>query len=110
MINNYARCWPEIKSRISIKKEHSKRILSSTNKLNLRVKLENFYICNIALHLDDWLTVPYSITLVELQLDAQNSCLFTYNTFINVLYVNKQEFCASSRSSTKVIALYGTKT
>ena len=23
------------------------------------------------------------ITLVDLQLDAQNSCLFTYNTFIN---------------------------
>jgi len=23
------------------------------------------------------------VTLVDLQLDAQNSCLFTYNTFIN---------------------------
>jgi hypothetical protein len=46
----------------------------------------------------------------DLQLDALNSCSFTYNTFIkvlfmfqavsrsliNVLYVNKQEFSASS--------------
>ena len=46
--------------------------------------------------------IHYGLTLVDLQLDAQNSCLFTYNTFIlililiNVLYVNKQEFCASS--------------
>jgi hypothetical protein len=36
-----------------MEKEHSKRILSSTNELNLRVKLENCYICNIALYLDD---------------------------------------------------------
>ena len=27
------------------------------------------------------------ITLVDLQLDAQNSCLFTYNTFIKILYM-----------------------
>ena len=58
-------------------------------------------------NLDDWLTVRRSITLVHLQLDAQNSCLFIYNTFIiriliNILYVNKQEFCASSWRSTKV--------
>ena len=32
---------------------------------------------------DDWLTMHRSITLVDLQLDAQNSYLFTYNTFIN---------------------------
>ena len=32
--------------------------------------------------LHDWLTVYCSITLVDLQLDAQNSYLFTYNTFI----------------------------
>ena len=53
--------------------------------------------------------IHYGLTLVDLQLDAQNSCLFTYNTFIlililiNVLYVNKQEFCVSSWRSTKVI-------
>jgi hypothetical protein len=31
-----------------------------------------------AIILDDWLTVHHSITLV----DAQNSCLFTYNTLL----------------------------
>jgi hypothetical protein len=31
---------------------------------------------------DDWLTVHRSITLVDFQLDAQNSYLFIYNTFI----------------------------
>ena len=37
--------------------------------------------------LDDWLTVHRSITLVDLQLDAQNSYLFTYSTFIKILYM-----------------------
>ena len=37
--------------------------------------------------LDDWLTVHRSITLVELQIDAQNSHLFIYNTFIKILYM-----------------------
>ena len=32
--------------------------------------------------LDDWLTVHRSITLFDLQLDAQNSYLFIHNTFI----------------------------
>jgi hypothetical protein len=36
-------------------------------------------------NLDDWLTVHRSIILVDLQLDAQNSYLFTYNTFIKIL-------------------------
>jgi hypothetical protein len=88
----------------------------------------------IVMGLDDWLTAHQSITLVDLQIDAQNSCLFTYNTFIktplrvsstqlrrrppedeqgnarnmysiliSVLYVNKQEFCASSWRSTKIV-------
>jgi hypothetical protein len=38
-----------------------------------------FFLFNIA-NLDDWLTVHHSITLVDLQLDAQNFYLFTYNT------------------------------
>ena len=42
---------------------------------------------------DDWLTVHRSITLFDLQLDAPNSYLFTYNIFItiliNLLHVNK---------------------
>jgi len=33
-------------------------------------------------NLDDWLTVHRSITLFDLHLDAQNSYLFTYDTFI----------------------------
>ena len=38
-------------------------------------------------NLDDWLTVHRSITLVDFQLDAQNSYLFIYNTFIKILYM-----------------------
>jgi hypothetical protein len=33
--------------------------------------------------LDDWLTVHHSITLVDLQTDAQSSCLFTYNNLLH---------------------------
>jgi len=40
-------------------------------------EIETFYV-----HLGDWLTVHRSITLFDLQLEAQNSYLFTYNTFI----------------------------
>jgi len=43
--------------------------------------------------LDDWLTVHRSITLVDLQLDAQNSYLFTYNTFIKILYMFRTLLC-----------------
>jgi hypothetical protein len=42
---------------------------------------------------DDWLTVHRSITLVDLQLDAQNSYLFTYNTFIKILYMFRALLC-----------------
>ena len=45
---------------------------------------------------DDWLTVHHSITLVDLQLDAQNSYLFTYNTFIKILYMFRALLCSSS--------------
>jgi len=37
--------------------------------------------------LDESLAVHQTITLVDLQIDAQNSCLFTYNKFIKTLYV-----------------------
>jgi hypothetical protein len=47
-------------------------------------------------HLDDWLTVHHSITLVDLQLDAQNSCLFTYNKFIKILYMFRALPCSYS--------------
>ena len=46
--------------------------------------------------LDDWLVVHRSITLANLQLDAQNSCLFTYNTFIKILYMFRASPCSSS--------------
>jgi len=46
--------------------------------------------------IDDWLTVHRSITLVDLQLDAQNSYLFTYNTFIKILYMFQALPCSSS--------------
>jgi hypothetical protein len=32
----------------------------------------------------------------DLQLDAQNSCLFTYNTFIKILYMFRALPCSSS--------------
>jgi hypothetical protein len=36
------------------------------------------------------------LTLVDLQLDAQNSNLFTYNTFIKILYMFRALLCSSS--------------
>jgi hypothetical protein len=45
---------------------------------------------------NDWLTVHHRITLVDLQLDAQNSCLFTYNIFIIILYMFRALPCSSS--------------
>jgi hypothetical protein len=44
----------------------------------------------------DWLTVHRSIPLVDLQLDAQNSYLFTYNTFIKILYMFRALPCLFS--------------
>jgi hypothetical protein len=46
--------------------------------------------------LHDWLIVHRSMTLVDLQLDAQNSYLFTYNTFIKILYMFRALTCSSS--------------
>jgi hypothetical protein len=50
MITDYARCSPETKSRISMENEYSKARLSTTNELDLGVKLVKCYICNIALY------------------------------------------------------------
>ena len=47
-------------------------------------------------HLDDRLTVHRSITLVDLQIDAQNSYLITYNIFIKILYMFRALLCSSS--------------
>jgi hypothetical protein len=38
----------------------------------------------------------YVITLVDLQIDAQNSYLFTYNIFINIIYMFRALPCSSS--------------
>ena len=38
----------------------------------------------------------FTVTLVVLQLDAQNSYLFTYNTFIKILYMFRALPCSSS--------------
>jgi hypothetical protein len=38
----------------------------------------------------------FSVTLVDLQLDAQNSYLFTYNTFIKILYIFRVLPCSTS--------------
>ena len=51
-------------------------------------------------HLDGWLYVHRSITLVDFQLDAQNSYLYIYiyiyNTFIKILYMFRALPCSSS--------------
>ena len=47
-------------------------------------------------HLDDWLTMHRSITLVDLQIDAENSYLFTYNIFIKILHMFQALSCSSS--------------
>jgi hypothetical protein len=46
--------------------------------------------------LDDWLAVHRSITLVNFHLDAHNSYLFIYNTFIKILYMFRALPCSSS--------------
>ena len=50
---------------------------------------------HVLLILDDWLIVHRSITLVDFQLDAQNSYLFIYNTFIKILYMFRALPCSS---------------
>jgi hypothetical protein len=47
-------------------------------------------------NLDNWLTVHRSITLFDLQLDAQIFYLFKYNTFIKILYMFRALPCSSS--------------
>ena len=38
----------------------------------------------------------YTVTLIAFQLDAQNSYLFIYNTFIKILYMFRALPCSSS--------------
>ena len=60
------------------------------------LSLQAIYINSLLMTVDDWLTVHRSITLVDLQLDAQNSYLFTYNTYIKILYMFRALPCSSS--------------
>jgi hypothetical protein len=55
-------------------------------------------VIHVYTDLDGWLTVHYRIILVDLQLDTQNSYLFTYNTFIKILYMFRELSCSSSGS------------
>jgi len=48
-----------------------------------------------SVNLDDWLTVHRSITLFDLQLDAQHSYLYTYNAFIKIRYMFRALPCSS---------------
>ena len=59
-------------------------------------QLEARHNFDTTLIIDDWLTVHRSITLVDLQLDAQNSYLFAYNIFIEILYMFRALPCSSS--------------
>ena len=40
--------------------------------------------------------ISFTLTLLDLQLDAQNSYLFTYNTSVKVLYMFRALPCSSS--------------
>jgi hypothetical protein len=48
------------------------------------------------MYLVDVLTVHRSITLIDFQLDAQNSYLFLYHTFIKILHMFRALSCSSS--------------
>jgi hypothetical protein len=51
---------------------------------------------HVSANLNDWLTVHRSLTLIGFKLDAQNSYLFIYNTFIKILYMFRALLCLSS--------------
>ena len=55
-----------------------------------------YFFFTVLRNLDDWLTVHRSITLVDFQLDSQNSYLFKYNTYIKILYMFRALPCSSS--------------
>jgi len=62
----------------------------------LHLVIENNGYTQNHVYLDDWLTVHRSLTLADFQLDAQNSYLFIYNTFIKILYMFRALPCLSS--------------
>jgi hypothetical protein len=66
-------------------------------KVVLQLK-DTFSIVHTYLHacLNTWSSTMMVLTLVDLELDAQNSYLFTYNTFIKILYMFRALPCSSS--------------
>jgi hypothetical protein len=66
--------------------------MESTNIKNSNVTRQT----QLSFFLDDCLTVHHSLTLVDLQLDEQNYYLFTYNTFIKILYMFRALICSYS--------------
>jgi len=56
-----------------------------------------FYVKHTAHVLGMYMCGNFEVrTLFDLQLDAQNSYLFTYNTFIKILYMFRALLCSSS--------------
>ena len=73
------------------------KVDSSNDGGNYVVVIERVTEATFLENLDDWLTVLHrSKTLVDLQIVAQNSYLFTYNTFIKILYMFRALPCSSS--------------
>ena len=72
--------------------------MKMTNKTQL---CGTIYCPLIALHVSSHIFAHHQkllnriFTLVDLQLDAQNSYLFTYNTFIKILYMFRALPCSS---------------
>jgi hypothetical protein len=68
-------------------------LLSWLRELFPILNYSNIYISNNNF---DRYNKAHKATLVDLQLDAQNSYLFTYNTFIKILYMFQALLCSSS--------------
>ena len=66
------------------------------HKRNIEKRSRNHYCCGKAIGIISIVKPTRCTTLVDLRLDAQNSYLFTYNTFIKILYMFRALPCSSS--------------
>jgi hypothetical protein len=73
--------------------QENQRIIEFGMYFDFRILILDSYFL---VDLDDWLTVHRNITLIDFQLDVQNSYLFTYNIFIKILYMFRALPCSSS--------------